>query len=175
MSENSINNSEQSLVIPAFRNASQLNLELTKTKEATSRLIESKTVNPVTYVELEYCYGEAYRELKRHIASIGHEIAKTEVALRMAKSIVLREKYPQFMEGRPKSQDNSDMRDAFLIQDKEYLEALERLNLLKAMEAYVDGKIKTFENASRWMKKQMDLIIRSGLSNQNLYITNKGR
>jgi hypothetical protein len=44
--------------------------------------------------------------------------------------------------------------------------------MLKALEAFAEGKIKVMENVSRWMRKQMDLVLRSGI-NPNLYVTTK--
>lgn len=161
------------MVIPAFGNSKALTLDLSKTKEAEIRLIEAKTVNPSTYTDLEHCFNESYRELKRHYSTLGHELAKAEKALRLAKSVVLLDKYPEFIKDKKKTLDNSDMRDAFLIQDQDYSNALDRINMLKAMESFVDGRIKVIENVSRYMKKGMDLIIRSGLSGANLYNTNR--
>jgi len=161
------------LVIPSFKGSPVLYLSLVKTREAETRFIEAKTVNPITYVDLEHTFNEAYRELKKHIATIGHEITKAEVALRQAKSMAIMDKYQEYMKDKPKSHDNGDMRDSFLIKDSDYLSALERLNMLKAMEVFIDGRIKVIENVCRYMRKQMDLIIRSGLTNTNLYITSE--
>lgn len=136
------------------------------------RLVEAKTVNPSTYAELEHTYGESYRELKNNMAVIGHQIVKAEKELKLIRACLLLDKYPDFMRDKPKSHDNSDMREAFFIKDEEYQSALDRVNMLKAMEAFTEGKIKVMENVSRWMRKQMDLVLRSGI-NPNLYITLK--
>lgn len=168
----SIQNETASLVIPAFRGSQEVVLSISKTREAESRLIEAKTVNPSTYADLEHTYGESYRELKNNLAIIGHQSVKAEKELKMIKAGLLLDKYPEFMRDKPKSQDNSDMREAFFMKDPEYLEAIDRVNMLKAMEAFAEGKIKVMENVSRWMRKQMDLVLRSGI-NPNLYVTTK--
>ena len=168
----SIQNETASLVIPAFRGSQEVVLSISKTREAESRLIEAKTVNPSTYADLEHTYGESYRELKNNLAIIGHQSVKAEKELKIIKAGLLLDKYPEFMKDKPKSQDNSDMREAFFMKDPEYLEAIDRVNMLKALEAFAEGKIKVMENVSRWMRKQMDLVLRSGI-NPNLYVTTK--
>lgn len=164
---------DMALVIPAFGKSPELSLDLSKTREAERRLIEAKTVNPLTYSDLEHCFNESYRELKRHVAAIGYQIAMTNKAIEEAKATVLLDKYPEFMKDRPKSADNADMRKAFLARDEEYSMALDRLNMLNAMESFVDGRIKVMENVCRYMRKNMDLVIRSGLSNADIYSTIK--
>lgn len=161
------------MIIPAFGSQEPQKLDLSATTSAERRLIEARTVNPLTYSDLEHAFNESYRELKGNLAKIGYMRDEADKALRRAKAGALIDKYPEFMKDRPKSQDNADMREAFLIRDDEYVAALDRVNQLKATEALFDGKIKVMENVCRYMKKQMDLILRSGLSNSNLYNTNR--
>jgi hypothetical protein len=165
--------SSSAMVLPSFGQSPSLSLDITSTKEAERRLIEAKTVNPITYSDLEHCFNESYRELKRHMSTVGYQIAMAEKALETAKANVLLDTYPNFMKDRPKSQDNADMRQAFMMRDKEYVDALDRINQLKAVESFVDGRIKVMENVCRYMRKQMDLVLRSGLSNANIYSTHK--
>jgi hypothetical protein len=165
------NRTERALVLPPFKKAPELRLEMDKIIEAEHRIHESKMVSPVTYADLEHCYNEAYRDLRRHLSSIGYQIALADKALEEAKATVLLDKYPAFMDGKPKSHDSADLRRAFLTRDSDYNEALDRINQLKALESNFDGKIKVFENICRFMKKKMDLILRSGLSSTDLYNT----
>lgn len=159
------------LEIPAFGKSPALKLQMGSIKEAEKRIIEAKTVNPITYSDLEHCFNEAYRVLKSHLSAIGYQIAMAEKAIKEAKSNILLDRYPQFMKDKPKSQDNADMREAFMMRDQDYLAAIDRLNQLKALESNFDGKIKVMENVCRYMRKQMDLVLRSGLSGADLYIT----
>ena len=159
------------LVIPPFGKTPALSLDMSKTREAEKRIIEAKTVNPATYGDLEHAYGESYRELKRHHSTVGYQLSMAEKALEQAKATVLLDKYPDFIKDRPKSHDHADLRKAVMMRDKDYLDALDRVNQLKAVESFIDGRIKVMENVSRYMKKQIDLILRSGLSNSDLYIT----
>lgn len=169
------NRAERALVLPPFKKAPELRLEMDKIIEAEHRIHESKMVSPVTYADLEHCYNEAYRDLRRHLSSIGYNIAMAEKAMEEAKAAVLLDKYPAFMGGKPKSHDSADLRKAFLIRDEDYVAALDRYNQLKALESNFDGKIKVFENICRYMRQKMQLITRSGLSGGDLYVTSKDR
>ncbi len=171
MSEENRIPDDHALVLPPFRKSPELSLDMGKIREAERRIIEAKMVSPVTYADLEHSFNEAYRDLKRHLSSIGYQIALAEKAIEEAKATVLLDKYPEFMAGKPKSHDNADLRKAFLMRDDDYVSSLDRLNQLKALESNFDGKIKTFENVCRYMRKKMDLILRSGLSSADLYNT----
>lgn len=169
--DNRVSGDEKTLVIPGFNKSPELTLDLGRVKEAEGRIVEARTVSPITYKDLEYTYNEAWRDLKRYLSAIGYQLALAERALEEAKANVLLDRYPEFMSGRPKSQDNADMRKAFLSRDEEYSKALDRFNQLKAVESMLDGKAKSFENVCRFMKKSMDLVLRSGLSNSDIYNT----
>ena len=169
MSENE--KKDHSLVIPAFNKSSEIRLPLKKTREAESRLLEAKMVNPITYAELESCYNEAYRELRTNLATLGFQIAQTESALETAKSTFLIDSYQEKIKDLPKSYDSADLRKAWLMRDEAYTTTKDRLDQLKAMEALLDGKIKVFERTCQFMRKKMDLILRSGMSDANLYVT----
>ena len=163
------------LVIPAFGKSPEMSLEMGKIRDAERRIIEAKTVNPITYADLEHSFNESYRDLKRHLSAIGFQIAQAEKSLEEAKATVLLDKYPTYMEGKPKNHDNADTRKAFMSRDPEYSAALDRLNQMKALESNFDGKVKVMENVCRYMRKQMDLILRSGLSSKDYYVTHGKR
>lgn len=170
MSESN-NSISTAIVIPAFGAISELYMDLAKTKEAEIRLVESKMVNAATYADLEYCFNESWRELRNHYKTVTYHITLTDKAMERAKSDVLMDKYPAYMEGKPKSQDNADLRKAFLMRDEAYLAALDRMNMLKAMEVHLDGKMKVMEKTCSYMKLQINLLIRSGTSGANFYST----
>lgn len=159
------------MVLPAFGKAPELKLDMSKIREAEMRLIEAKTVNPVTYVDLEHTFGESYRDLKRHLASVGYFLTLAQKAVEDAKADVLLGSYAEFMEDKPKSHDSSDMRAAFLTRDENYSKCLDRVAQLKALEYNLEGKIKVMENVCKYMRKQIDLLLRSGAVNTNMYIT----
>jgi hypothetical protein len=164
---------EHSLVVPSFKKAPELRLDMSKIREAEGRIHESKTVNPSTYKDLEYAFNEAWRDLKRHLSQVGYQISLAEREIEEAKADVLLDKYPEFMAGRPKSQDNADTRKAFLARDEGYSQALDRFNQMKALESVLDSKARAFEKTCAFMKKSIELILRSGISSANIYNTQK--
>lgn len=161
MSEN--NSSEKALVIPSFGKSPALVLDMGKIKEGESRYLEAKMVNPSSYADLEHSFNESYRDLKQHVSSIGHQLNMALKALGDAKADVILGAYAEYLTDKPKSMDSTARMEAFLSRDKAYSDALDRVNQLKALESYFDGKIKVVENVCRYMRKKMDLIIRSGL------------
>lgn len=150
------------MTIPAFGSQSAIILEITKIREGETRLPEAEIVNPGTYSNLEYVFNEGYREGKRHLSVIGYQITLAEKAMRLAKSVALLDHYNDFLKEK-KLKDSAQIRDAFLEQQPDYTAAQDRLDMLKAMDALIEGKVKNFENVCRYMKKSMDLIIRSGM------------
>lgn len=159
------------LVINAFGKSPAFSLDMSNVREAERRLVEAKVVNPITYSDLENTFSLSYRDLKRFLSVIGYQIAQAEKFLEEAKATVLLDKYPEFIASRPKGHDSADIRKAFLSRDPEYSAALDRLNQMKALESNFDGKIKVIENVCRYMRKQMDLVLRSGLSGKDYYNT----
>jgi hypothetical protein len=164
----------RTLILPSLGKVPELRLSMEKIDEAEKRFIEVKTVNPSTYVDLEHTFNESYRDLKKHLSAIGFQITVTDKAMESAKADVLLDKYQTYLEAND-LKDNADLRKAFLIRDETYSRALDRMNQLKAFESLLDGKIKNVENVCRYMRKQMDLLIRSGLSGGNLYVTSGSR
>jgi len=166
---NTFNKDHIEVVLPAFRGLDAVTINLTALKEAERRLIEAKTVTPSTYTELEYVMGEAYREIKRNLATIGYQILKTENELEKSKASALLDRYPAFLEGKPSKFDNAAIRDAFLARDPEVQEAKERLDSLKAIEVFLEGRVKVMENVCHYMRNAMRLIIRSGVPTDIYY------
>jgi len=150
------------LHIPAFDDRPVVSLDFNSIKEGERRLIEAKIVNPSTYTDLEFSFNEGYREARKNLAIVGYEITQAERIFRRIRSELILDEYPQFLKDKG-LKDNATVRDAFLDSNKNYNDAQERINMLRAMEALMDGKIKVFENVCRYMKKQMDILIRSGI------------
>lgn len=164
---------DQTLVLPSFGKSPALSLEMNKIREAEMRLIEAKTVNAMTYIDLEHSFNEAYRDLKRHLANIGYQLDMANKQLEEVKADILLDRYPEYLEAKEikKSNDSADLRKAFMSRDPEYQACIDRISQLKALEANMDGKIKVMENVCRYMRKQMDLLLRSGLTGAHLYNT----
>lgn len=156
------NSKKAELVIPQFGSLPQMTLDLTKIKEGEDRLYEAQNVNVISYSNLEYVYNEGYREAKKHLSQVGYQITRAEKALREAKSRALLDEYPVFLKDR-NIKDSAQIRDAYLETVKDYTEAQDRIDMLKAIDALLDGKVKVFENTCRYMKRQIDIVLRSGM------------
>jgi hypothetical protein len=150
------------LAIPQFDDRPVITLDFSFIREGERRLIEARVVNPLTYSDLEHSFNEGYREAKKNISIIGYEIAQAERIYRRIRSELILDSYPEFLKDRG-LKDNATYRDAFLETSKEYIDAQERIDMLKAMESLMDGKIRVFENVCRYMRKNMDILIRSGI------------
>ena len=167
---------EQSITIPAFGKSPQLRLEMGTIREAERRLIEAKTVSPVTYPDLSHAYNDSYRVLKNHLSNLGYQLTQAEKAIEEAKADVILGTYAEFLKDKPKNAGSSDLRNAFLMKDAAYNAALDRSNQLKAVISNFEGKIKVLENVVSYMRQEMYFISKSGLSSQDLYVTSgKGK
>ena len=155
------------LAIPQFDDRPVVTLDFSSIREGERRLIEARVVNPTTYSDLEHTFNEGYREARKNLSIIGYEITQAERIHRRIRSELILDTYPQFLKEKG-LKDNATIRDAFLEKDSNYVDAQERINMLKAMESLMDGKIKVFENVCRYMRKEMDILIRSGI-NPNKY------
>lgn len=155
--------SNQALVVPAFGKSPELRLEMNSIRSAESRFLEAKTVSPASYSDLEHTFNESYRDLKRHLSNIGYQLTLADKSIREAKANVILGAYAEHMKDKPKYQDNTDLRDAFLMKDKDYVAALDRVNQLKALQSNFEGKIKVIENVCKYMRQKMYLISKSGV------------
>lgn len=165
------NSRDQALILPAFGKSPELYLEMSVIREAEQRLIESKTVSPVTFTELNYTFNESYRLLKQHLSNLGFQLTLAEKELELAKADVLFGAFAEYMQNKPKIQDNSDTRKAFYARDSACNAALDRINQLKAIISNFEGKVKVLENTVKYMKQKMYLVSSSGLGNDKLYTT----
>lgn len=150
------------LTIPQFGSTPSIVLDVGAIKRAEGRILEAKVINPATYNELEYVFNEGYRESRKHLSEIGYQITRAEKALREAKSIAILDYYPEYLK-QNKLKDNATIRDAFLERQPDYVAAQDRIDMLKALESLFEGKVRNFENVCRYIRKQMDLFIRSGV------------
>ncbi len=164
-------NTEHAIVVPAFGKSPQLHLDMTLIREAETRLVEAKMVNPVTYSDLSHCFNESYRVLKMHLSNVGYQLMLADKALEEAKADCILGEYSEYLKDKPKSAGSTDLRNAFLIKNPGYNTALDRKNQLLAIQSNFEGKIKVLENVNRYMNQKMYLVSRSGLGNDNLYVT----
>ena len=154
---------EQAIEVPEGCGLPSLYVETGRTREGERRLIEAKNVSPVTYADLEHCFGEAYRELGRGWVSVNWHKERAEIELGKIKSRLLMGDYQDYMRGKPKYMDSGDMREAFLMSKAEYVALRERIAQMNALASMIDRKTRTMEKTCAYMKKRTDLILRSGV------------
>lgn len=156
------------LAIPAFDDRPVVTLGFGGIREGERRLIEARVVNPATYSDLEYSFNEGYREAKKNLSIIGYEITQAERIHKRVQSELILDEYPRFLK-ESGLKDNAMVRDAFLERSQAFVDSRERINMLQAMESLMEGKIHVFEKVCQYMRKQMDVLIRSGSINPNKY------
>lgn len=154
--------------IPSFKSIQEQFLDMEKTREAESRILETKIINGGTYNELSFVMNEAYRETKTNLTLVRYNELLSEKELSKIKSEALIDKYADWLKEK-KLKDSAAMRDAFLHSIEEYSQAVDRLNMLKAVASFYEGKIKVFENVCRYMRKEIDIRIRAGMVDSNQY------
>ena len=167
-------NTKAKIAVPALTRdgavlQKQIELNLEATSVAESRFAESQSVSPITYSDLEYVFNAAYRELKTNLSILGYEIAKAKEIVENTKAEAVLDHYPEFIKDKPKGFDNSATRTAFIQRFQPYKDAVQRVQELEMLEKLLDGKIKTTERVASGMRKQMDLIIKSGID-PKLYV-----
>lgn len=138
-----------------------MNLEISAIHEAESRLIEAKSVNIATYKSLEYLYNEGYRQARQCLAAIDYQIVRAERQKEREKARVVLEVIPTKLEGKPASYNNADFRAAILSQDEQYNKISEHIEMLKASSKFFEIRISVFEKACQYMRKGIDIILRS--------------
>lgn len=152
--------SEISITVPGFKTLAPLSMSMHLLKEGERRIPEAKMVNPSTYVELEHTFQQAYGELKRNLAAVDFQIAKLEKEIERTKATLLFEVYPEFIKDKPKNYDNATTRNLFLVNNPEIKEGEDNLIFLKRLAQDLEGRVKNFENVCRYVRKQMDILLR---------------
>jgi hypothetical protein len=150
------------MTIPPLGNLPEMKVFLDKTIEAERRLPESQHLNPAIYNDLVYTYNESWRELGKALASIDYRLDKAEEEIENIKSEILLDRYPAFIEGKPKSFDNMDIRKAFIQKQEDYKRAVEYRDQIKAISALLETRMKSMERACSSLNKKMDQLTRSG-------------
>lgn len=162
------NRDDLSVTVPGFKNLAPLVMDMGALKEGERRIVEAKLVNPSTYVELEHVFNQSYMELKRNISAIGFQIGRMEKEIERAKATLLFDKYPEFIKDKPKNLDTAATRNLFLANDPEIQEGEDSLLFLKRLESNLDGRIRVMENVCRYMRRQMDIVLRQ-MPSGNIY------
>jgi predicted Zn-dependent protease len=169
MSEINLNQNDGTVItVPEFKNCKELKLNVSSWHLAKARMKEVQHLVPANYSSLEFTFQEAWRESRRNAIMIGDAIKKAMQNVEEIKADIILTELPKLLEELPKSANNTDFRKAVITKNPEYKQANEHLEKLEALLAHIESNMKVMENTSRFMKKQMDYIIRNGTSSPGL-------
>jgi len=149
--------------VEAFKHCKVLRLETTDWNIAMGRFKEAQNLVPGNYSSLEFCFQSAWRESKRNAISVGAGICKAKQNIEEAKADIILDEIPEILKDLPKSANNADFRKAIMSRNKDYTDSLEHCDKLEALLEHFESHMKIMENTSRYLKKQMDYFIRSGV------------
>ena len=156
-------NKGTTLVVPGFRLCKELTIHMVSWQQATARLPEAQNLVPANYSSLEFSFQEAWREAKKNAIATGEEIRKAKQNVDEIKSDIILDEIPKKLEELPKSANNADFRKAVMSKNTEHKQAIEHLSKLETMLEHFESHMKTMENTSRFLKKQMDYFVRRGM------------
>ena len=164
-----INQNEGTVItVPEFKNCKELKLNVSNWHLAKTRMREVQNLVPANYSSLEFTFQEAWRESRRNAIMIGDAIKKAQQNIEEIKADIILTEIPRLLDELPKSANNTDFRKAIISKNPEYKQANEHLEKLEALLAHTESNMKVMENTSRFMKKQMDYIIRNGTASPRL-------
>jgi len=99
------------------------------------------------------------RESKSNAIKIGDAIRKAKQNVDEIKADIILEDIPKALESLPKSANNADFRKAVMNKNERYKQAVEYLGKLESMLEHFESHMKTMENTTGFMKKQMNYFI----------------
>lgn len=163
MTQNQNGTANTSIVVPGFRHCKELVLANSSWQTAMGRIKETQNLVPANYSSLEFTFQEAWRESKRNAIAVGDAIKKAMQNIEEIKADIILDELPKLAETMPKASNNSDFRKAVFARNTELKQASEHLDKLEALLQHYESHMKIMENTSRFLKKQMDYYIRSGV------------
>ena len=158
------NNNGTMIVVPAFMHCIEMKLNMVDWTVAINRFPEAKNVVPAMYSDLESDFQAAWRESKKNAIAISAGILKAKQNVDEIKADIILDDIPEALKELPKSANNADFRNAIMNRNEGYKKAVEHLGKLETMLQHFESHMKTLENTSRFLKKQMDYIVRNGSS-----------
>ena len=150
------------LVVPAFKHCKELRIDTSSWETAKTRMSEVQHLVPANYSSLEFTFQEAWREARRNAIITEDAIKKAMQNIEEIKADIILTDIPKLLEEMPKNANNTDFRKAVITKNEDYRQASEHLEKLQSILAHLESNMKVMENTSRFLKKQMDYIIRSG-------------
>lgn len=126
-----------------------IQLDMSLIYEAESRLTDLKSVNQETGVELSAYYTQACNTVTKYLAWLEYELLAAEKHYGLAKATVILDLMPEAAQKLKESgiKVNEDVREAMIAKDITCQSQLERLNMLKAVQKLLEGKMHSFTKA----------------------------
>jgi streptomycin 6-kinase len=151
------------MTVPSFGHCKELKLQMDGWKNAISRMHEAQNLVPANYSNLELVFQEAWREARKNAILVGDAVKKARRNVEEVKSDIILDELPKLIEELPKSvTGNAHFRNAVIARNERYQKAQQHIEKLEAMLDHFESHMKTMENTSRFLKKQMDYTIRNG-------------
>lgn len=131
-------------------------LDISAVVRAESRLSEVARVNPQTAPELLATFNDHWLRLDEIVGKLTLQRNIAAGALDDAKAEALLDCNDEIIRKKGHAKTSADLRDAVATLDPTVKAARSRLNEIKAVLSYVEGKRKAFENAYNSCKKLVD-------------------
>lgn len=128
-------------------------LDMVRVASAQSRLQEVATVNLQNASELMSTFNEVWLELNRSVTMLTYERARAEDSLKVAHAESILDCSDEIIKKRGHAKSSEGLREAVADLDPRVRSAKERLNEIRAVYSYLDGKMQAFANAYTAVKK----------------------
>jgi len=138
-----------------------MRLDLTELQLAESRTKELAYVNKETAQELMYMFNHAYAKVHEMLVSVRYEFEQAQTYAARRKAIVLLDIAPNILKEKGLLSSRSpagseDLRQSVLDIDAEYFDYQQKINALKALYQYLQGKTEALERNYYAAKKSLD-------------------
>lgn len=144
-----------------YNNLPSVEVNLAGLSKTMARASEVPLINVSTYASLEIDFAKAFMEAKATLAKIGHLKTVYMRELDKTKLRVLFDDYASFIASKDKKQDTVMVKELFLNTHPEVVKIQEEIDKISFLEGYLESAVRTFDNISRVMKKQIDIVLHS--------------
>jgi hypothetical protein len=147
-----IESGESKYIIPSV-DGTPIVLDIAAVVKAESRLHEVAQTNTHNAPELLSTYNEHWLTLHKCVSVVTHERNKADEALKVTIAEATLDCNDEFLKKKGHNKSSQDLREAMVTIDPKVRLAKERLNEIKAILEYLNGKKQAFENAYTSVKK----------------------
>lgn len=154
-------------------------INLTKTKQAESRVHEIAIVNRTTAPNLLAEFNEAWLDLSQQLPVVTFEWNKAIAAAEQRKAVVMLDVAPTLLKekGLTTTRDpngTKDMRESVLQLDGEYRQLIDHIQMIEAVHKLLSNKLKALEMAYSSVKKVLGDADLPSLGRRNFSVGHMG-